>query len=40
MKLWELRKLKELKSFQVAGAGASVAFDASGKYLVGGSGRV
>ena len=34
MKLWDLRKLKELKSFQVAGAGASVAFDASGKYLV------
>ena len=34
MKLWDLRKLKELKSFQVAGAGASVAFDSSGKYLV------
>ncbi len=34
VKLWDLRKLKELKSFQVAGAGASVAFDSSGKYLV------
>ena len=35
VKLWDLRKLKELKSFQVAGAGASVSFlDASGKYLV------
>ena len=30
VKLWDLRKLKELKSFQVAGAGASVAFDSSG----------
>ena len=34
VKLWDLRKLKELKSFQVDGAGASVAFDSSGKYLV------
>ena len=34
VKLWDLRKLKELKSFQVPGPGASVAFDASGKYLV------
>ena len=34
VKLWDLRKLKELKSFQVDGAGASVSFDSSGKYLV------
>ena len=34
VKLWDLRKLKELKSFQVPGPGTSVAFDASGKYLV------
>ena len=32
--MWDLRKLKELKSFQVSGEGTSVAFDASGKYLV------
>ena len=34
MKLWDLRKLKELKSFQVSGEGTSVSFDSSGKYLV------
>ena len=34
VKLWDLRKLKELKSFQVPGEGTSVAFDSSGKYLV------
>ena len=34
MKLWDLRKLKGPTSFQVQGPGTSVAFDASGKYLV------
>jgi pre-mRNA-processing factor 19 len=33
VKLWDLRKLKELKSFDVAGPCTSLGFDSSGKYL-------